>query len=57
MFENVSEKNCLCGKEHIFSSKIVTEKGAIKKLPFILGEMNIKSAFIIADKNTYSAAE
>lgn len=56
MFENVSEKNCLCGKEHIFTSKIVTEKGAIKKLPFILGEMNIKSAFIIADKNTYSAA-
>jgi len=56
MFENVSEKNCLCGKEHIFTSKIVAEKGAINKLPLILDEMNMKSAFIIADKNTYSAA-
>ena len=56
MFENISEKNCLCGKEHIFASKVIIEKGAINKLPFILEEMNLKSAFIIADKNTYSAA-
>ncbi len=56
MFENVSEKNCLCGREHIFTSKVITEKGAIKKLPLILEELKTNRAFIIADKNTYSAA-
>lgn len=56
MFEKVSEKNCPCGKEHIFSSKVVTGKGAINQLPEILGEMNLKSAFIFADKNTCRAA-
>ena len=56
MFEKVSEKNCPCGKEHIFSSKVVMGKGAINQLPEILGEMNMKSAFIFADKNTYKAA-
>ena len=56
MLEKVSEKNCSCGKEHIFTSKVVTEKGAVNKLPEILAEMNLKSAFIIADKNTYQAA-
>lgn len=56
MFENVSEKNCPCGKEHIFSSKVVTGKGAVNKLPEILTEMNFKSAFMFADKNTCRAA-
>lgn len=56
MFDNLSEKNCLCGKEHIFTSKVVTEKNAINKLPVILEEMGLHSAFIIADKNTYLAA-
>lgn len=56
MFDNLSEKNCVCGKEHLFTSKIITEKGAINKLPLILKEMKLNSAFIIADENTYSAA-
>lgn len=56
MFDNLSEKNCPCGKEHIFTSKVIVEKGAIKKLPSILKEMKCQSAFILADKNTYSAA-
>lgn len=56
MFGNLSEKSCLCGREHIFTSKVVAEKGAIKKLPGILEEMGMHRAFIIADKNTYSAA-
>jgi len=56
MFGNLSEKNCLCGKEHIFTSKVVTEKGAINKLPSILKEIGAGSAFVIADKNTYCAA-
>ena len=56
MFGNLKEKNCLCGKEHKFTSKIITEKGAINKLPLLLKELNVHNAFIIADKNTYSAA-
>ena len=56
MFEKISDKNCPCGKEHIFSSKVVTGKGAVNKLPEILTEMNFKSAFIFADKNTCRAA-
>lgn len=56
MFDNLSEKNCVCGKEHLFTSKIITEKGAINKLPLILKEMKLNNAFIITDENTYSAA-
>ena len=56
MFSQIDSKECICGKEHSFSSKVVIEKGAIKKLPFILEKMNLRSAFVIADKNTYSAA-
>lgn len=56
MFENIKEKDCSCKKEHIFTPKVITEKGAINKLPSILEKMNIKSIFLIADKNTYSAA-
>lgn len=56
MFRELSERNCLCGKEHIFTSKVIIEKGAINNLPLIMEEMGLKSAFIIADKNTYSAA-
>lgn len=56
MFGNLKDKNCLCGKEHKFTSKIITEKGAINKLPLLLKELNVHNAFIIADKNTYSAA-
>jgi len=56
MFEKANEKNCQCGKQHIFTSKVITEKGAINKLPLILRELKANSAFIIADKNTYTAA-
>ena len=56
MFEKINKKNCKCGKEHIFTSKVITEKGAINKLPLILSELKANSAFIIADKNTYTVA-
>lgn len=56
MFGRISEKDCPCGKEHIFTSKVVVEKGAINKLPLILAELNLNSVFLVADKNTYSAA-
>lgn len=56
MFENISKNSCPCGKEHSFTSKILVKKDAIYRLPDLLFEMGIKSAFVIADKNTYSAA-
>lgn len=56
MFNQINDKKCICGKEHIFTSKVIIEKGAINKLPLILKEMGLHCAFIIADKNTYFAA-
>ena len=53
----LSECSCNCGKQHISSVKcVITESGAINKLPEILKEYNAKNAFIIADKNTHKAA-
>lgn len=56
MFGNLKTKGCACGREHTFAAKVMIEKGAIDKLPLFLGEMNSRSAFVIADKNTYLAA-
>jgi len=56
MFENIKEKGCPCKKEHIFTPRVLIEKGAINKLPSLLKEMNVRSLFLIADKNTYSVA-
>ena len=56
MFENINSKNCPCGKDHEFTSKILIEKGAIDRLPLVLDEMNLHSAFILADLNTDLAA-
>ena len=56
MFKQINSTDCICGKQHIFTSKTVIEKGAINKLPQIIKELEANSAFIIADKNTYCAA-
>ena len=56
MFGNLSTSNCACGKEHIFTSKVIAESGAINRLPEILDEISAKRVFLIADKNTYAAA-
>lgn len=36
MFEQLNANNCKCGKEHIFTSKVIVEKSAIDRLPIIL---------------------
>lgn len=54
--KNVSEKNCPCGKTHIFESDVIIGKGAIDKLPNVLKNFTAKKVFIVADKNTYKAA-
>ena len=53
----LSECQCSCGKQHISSVKcVITESGAINKLPEIIKGYNAEKVFIIADKNTYKAA-
>ncbi len=56
MFKTLNENNCVCGRQHAFTSKVIAEKGAILKLPNELKALNLKNVFIFADKNTYSAA-
>ncbi len=53
----LSECRCSCGKQHISSVKcVITQSGAINKLPKIIKDYNAEKAFIFADKNTYKAA-
>ena len=53
----LSECGCSCGKRHISSVKcVITESGAINKLPEIIKGYNAEKIFIIADKNTYKSA-
>lgn len=55
--KKLCECRCSCGKQHTSSVKcVITEKGAINKLPGIIKDYNAEKAFIIADKNTYKAA-
>lgn len=54
--DKLNGKMCTCGKKHIFSSDIVIDSGAVNRLPEYINKFNAKKAFVIADKNTYSAA-
>ncbi len=49
-------KQCKCGKAHTFDSEVITGKGAINQLSQIVKKFNAKKVFVIADKNTFSAA-
>jgi glycerol-1-phosphate dehydrogenase [NAD(P)+] len=44
--------NCSCGREHIANIEVISECGAMKRVPEIL--KNYKSPFVIADVNTYN---
>ena len=50
------QKNCKCGKEHVFSSEVIVGEGVLKEIPKILKKFGAKKAFLVADKNTYAAA-
>lgn len=56
MFSSLNHYGCKCGKEHSFTSQIITGEGAVDRLPSALKELNLKRVFVFADKNTYSAA-
>ncbi len=48
--------NCECGKTHIFTSEVIVKEGALQELPRLVKRYSAKKAYLIADKNTYSAA-
>ena len=50
------QRNCKCGKQHIFHSKVIVKDGAILELPGILKQYDAKKVFLVADKNTFTAA-
>lgn len=51
------EFDCPCGRKHSTPiESVVIEKGAIAKIPDVLGSFNYKKVFLIADQNTYAAA-
>lgn len=50
------QRNCKCGKDHIFTSRVIVKEGALRELPGLLAQYGAKKVFLIADKNTYAAA-
>ena len=50
------QKNCKCGKKHIFTSQVIVKEGALQELTELLAQYGAKKVFLIADKNTYAAA-
>lgn len=56
-FLNMNGKVCECGKTHSFDvNKIITGKGAVKKIPNAVKEYGVKKVFVFSDINTYEAA-
>ena len=56
LLKNISEKNCACGKTHIFNSDVIVGRGVIKQLSDEVRKFGAKKVFILADENTYKAA-
>ena len=53
----IENKICKCGKIHKNPvDELIVGKGVINDLSIILKKYNAKSAFIIADKNTFLVA-
>lgn len=52
----MNTKQYKCGKVHTFESEAILGKGAINQLPQVVDKFNAKKVFVIADKNTFSAA-
>ena len=50
------QRNCKCGKDHFFTSRVIVKEGALQELPGLLAQYGAKKVFLIADKNTYAAA-
>ena len=56
-FLSMNGKLCECGKTHSFAvNKIITGKGAVKKIPDAARECGAKKVFVLSDINTSEAA-
>ncbi|MBQ9734566.1 MAG: sn-glycerol-1-phosphate dehydrogenase [Clostridia bacterium] len=55
--QSFAEKDCACGKSHkIATPNVIVKKGALNMIPDLLREYGGRKVFILADKNTFSAA-
>lgn len=50
------QRNCKCGKEHVFEAEVTLGEGVLQEIPTVLKKYHAKKVFLIADKNTYKAA-
>ncbi len=54
---NIKEKGCKCGKNHLCNvEKVLVGSGVINSLVEEIKRINVKKAFILCDENTYVAA-
>ncbi len=56
MLNAMNRRPCPCGKCHSYDTKIFTGKGVLSQLPQIVGSFGAKRAFLLSDRNTWSAA-
>ena len=55
--DSYRQRNCPCGKPHLVAlDDVVVEKGAVNRLPEILGRYGCKRVFLLADVNTDEVA-
>ena len=55
--ESYRDAACPCGKAHLVElDDVIVEKGAIGKLPEVLGRYGCRRIFLLADRNTDAAA-
>lgn len=47
---------CPCGKNHSFSSRVISGKGVLSSLPELLADLRCKKVFVLSDVNTFRAA-
>ena len=56
ILQTFGDTPCACGREHRFSSRVVVESGAIRRLPSLLAEMGVRKVYVLSDRNTEAAA-
>lgn len=55
-FREMNGKPCDCGREHSFSSRVISGKGVVKQLPDLVRELGGSRAYVLSDPNTWRAA-
>ena len=47
---------CSCGRPHRFDAKVAIGAGAVERLPEFINDFGAKKAFLLSDRNTWTAA-